>query len=289
MSKRKQIKEKLKRQYRLVILNEKTFEERASMKLTRLNVLIAVSSTLVILVFLIVSIISFTPLREYIPGYADVALRRDLNNVYLRVDSLEKALTAREKYLQIVRNVIEGKSSDINIGNTNDNSKNQEPYDKEIMDKKSKEDSLLRLEMEAQNLDVKAGFANESNILNRLNFFKPIDGVITGKFEPTKQHYAIDIASDENEPVKAVLDGTVIASTYTIETGNVIAIQHSNNLVSFYKHNSSLLKKVGNFVKAGDAVAIVGNSGLHSSGTHLHLELWYNGIPVNPVDFINFN
>lgn len=120
------------------------------------------------------------------------------------------------------------------------------------------------------------------------SFFSPIKGIVTEKFQPLSSHYGVDIASKKDEAIKSCLDGTVIMSSWTSETGYVIAIQHNNNLISLYKHNSILLKKIGGFVRAGEAIAIVGNTGEISSGPHLHFELWYNGSAVNPEEYINF-
>jgi len=121
------------------------------------------------------------------------------------------------------------------------------------------------------------------------NFFKPLNGIITAKFAPLEKHYGIDIVAPHNDAVKSVLDGTVIMAAWTLETGYVIVIQHAGNLISVYKHNAVLLKQEGDFVKAGEPIAIAGNSGEISTGPHLHFELWYNGNPVNPTNYINFN
>jgi murein DD-endopeptidase MepM/ murein hydrolase activator NlpD len=156
--------------------------------------------------------------------------------------------------------------------------------------KKSSQDSMLRKEIESQDrytLGVKdnSSFANNAS---GFLFFPPAKGTVTNRFDPVTKHYGIDIVANANEAVKSTLDGTVLIANFTSETGYVIGIQHSNNLLSFYKHNSSLLKKPGDFVKAGEVIAIIGNSGELSSGPHLHFELWYNGIALDPRKYISF-
>ena len=285
MSKKKQLKAKLKKQYRLVLLNDQTFEERLSFKLSRLNVIVLASSALVLLVVLVSSVIVFSPLKEYIPGFADVNLRRDLNRLYIKTDSLENEINAKDLYLKTIRSIVNG---DVESLNDLELEHENRDYDQIELDSIAPEDSLLRARMEEDNLDIKAGFAGEGSLFSRLNFFRPTSGFLTSKFDPGKQHFAVDIAAAEGESVKATLDGTVIQATYSIETGYVLIIQHSNNLISEYKHNSSLLKKVGTFVKAGEAIAVVGDSGEFSNGPHLHFEIWFNGTPINPEDFIRF-
>ena len=136
---------------------------------------------------------------------------------------------------------------------------------------------------------VKINSSNSSTRIAELYFTPPLrGGYITAEFQPSKKHYGIDITAPKNTPIQSAMDGTVIISDWTLETGNIIGIQHKNNLVSFYKHNSVLLKKVGSFVKAGEAVAIIGNTGQLSDGPHLHFEIWHNSQPVNPTNYINF-
>jgi len=159
---------------------------------------------------------------------------------------------------------------------------------------RSVEDSLLRLDVENQTkyslyqVQSMEQQTQRKYAAGNMLFFIPVKGIITNEFNPRKQHYGIDIAARKNETVKSVLDGTVILSNWTVETGYVIAIQHSHSLVSVYKHNSALLKQTGEKVKAGEVIAIIGETGEYSTGTHLHFELWDEGSPVNPKDYISF-
>jgi murein DD-endopeptidase MepM/ murein hydrolase activator NlpD len=283
--KRKKIFRKLKSKYRLVIMNDETLEERTSLRLSPLNVFVFFGTVFISLITFTIYIIAFTPLREYIPGYTDVNMRRKLVTLTLQTDSLEQKLAASDFYFQNLRNVINGKAVS---GNALMPDTSQARYDTIHHLHKSREDSLLRVEIESQdryNLSVSSATASP---ISSFYFFTPLKGTITAEFESKKKHYGVDIVSKPNEVIKSTLDGTVVIADWTSETGYVIGVQHSNNLFSFYKHNSALLKSVGDYVKAGEVIAIIGNSGEYTTGPHLHFELWYNGTAVNPVDYISF-
>lgn len=283
----KQWVKRLKNRYRMVIMNEDTFEEKASFNLRPLNVFVAGGLGIILLITLTTFIIAFTPLREYIPGYADVQSRRQVVRLVQQADSLERSLNARDLYLANLRMIINGKLPEDSII---EQPENAERYDtiKELA--RSVQDSLLRLDIESQDpFSLSASDdASLGNSIRSFLFFSPVKGTVTNRFDAIKKHYGIDITAAVNEPIKATLDGTVILSNFTAETGWVIGIQHSNNLFSFYKHNSALLKKSGQFVKAGDAIAVIGNSGEMSSGPHLHFELWFNGSALDPAKYIAF-
>ena len=292
MAEKKERKEnwrnRLRVKYRLVIMNEETFKERASLLLTPMNVIVLGGSLAIFLVVLVTYIIAFTPLKEYIPGYADTSLRTQVFENTLRTDSLERELAMKDLYLANINMIIRGETP---------NQETQEPDTSKdyqgIEFSNSQQDSALRAMVEQeerfniQNLQLGVQAAVESNIRN-LFFFAPIKGDVTAGFDSREEHYAIDVVAKENEPIKATLDGTVILSTWTYDAGHVIGIQHSSNLTSFYKHCSALLKKAGESVKAGDVIGVVGNSGELTTGPHLHFELWFNGRPVNPQDYIVF-
>ncbi len=284
--------QKLRNKYKLIVINEKTFEERFTFRLSRLNVFIVIGTISILLVVATIYIIAFTPLREYIPGYTNVKMQKNLYNLVLKTDSLQIELNRRDFYIEIIKNAMEGKSiSNIDANFTNSENKNN--YDS-ISLTKSVEDSLLREEFE--NLDKfnllysdeETGAAFSSSSISSYFFFTPLKGKIINGFNLKNKHYGIDIIGKENDVIKATLDGTVIFSTWTFETGYIICIQHQANIISVYKHNSALLKSEGNFVKAGESIAILGNSGKLTTGPHLHFELWYNGNPVNPADYMTF-
>jgi murein DD-endopeptidase MepM/ murein hydrolase activator NlpD len=280
---------KLRNKYRLVISNEETFEEEFSFRISRLNAFVTIGTVAIILIVLTTFLIAFTPLREYIPGYTDVTLRKKVVEMQRLTDSLEADFRQKSIYIQNIKNIIEGREipeDTIALALNTDNYQN-------IQYTRSVEDSLLR-----QSYDNETSYDlyyNEAEELSRdiyhrssYNFFNPLKGIITNEFDLASQHYGIDIVSKQNEAVKATLDGTVIFSGWTVETGYVISIQHKGKFISSYKHNSVLLKQQGNIVKAGEPIAIVGESGELSTGPHLHFELWYNGTPVNPREYIAF-
>jgi murein DD-endopeptidase MepM/ murein hydrolase activator NlpD len=285
---KKKLITRLKNTYRLVVLSNDSFEEKISLKLSPLNVFILSGTILIVLITIVISIIAFTPLREFIPGYADVNLRRSALHAILRTDSLEQEIKMKNYYLNILSNILEGNipPEPIPLELTKDSLKNYE-Y---ITLTKSKDDSILRSQIESQdkyNLSLTED-KNKSKSISSFLFFTPVNGKVTASFNLREGHFGTDIAAAENEVIKATLNGTVVFSSWTPNDGYVLHLQHENNLLSVYKHNSVLLKKVGDYVKAGEAVAIIGNSGELSTGPHLHFELWYNGIAINPQDYIIF-
>ena len=283
--KKKYIITKLKHKYRLIIYNDDTFEEVWFLRLSRLNLFSVIGSALIILITAITVLIAFTPIREFIPGYPDGNMRRNIiNNVY-KLDSLEHALEIRDRYFESLNTIIRG-GTPINYQNTQDTSISYE----EITFDKSEHDSLLRQQIEKEelfNLSILSGTSNKTDF-SSIHFYPPVKGLVTNSFNPKENHFGTDIVAPSNNVVAATLAGTVVIANWTLETGYVIQIQHENNLISIYRHNSELLKKTGNHVTTGEAIAIIGNSGELTSGPHLHFELWHNGTPINAEDYIAF-
>jgi len=279
---------KLHHKYRLVIMNNDTLEEKLSMRLTRFNVFLAAGTISMLLIVGTIYLIAFTPLREYIPGYADFNTRQVLRELSLRADSLENDLRQKDLFIMNIRNIVEGR--DI-IEIIPDSVSDPEEYIIEDLPR-SREDSLLRAEMENISNDENSYQAYNEIIPmiqpDHFAFFTPLSGLVSSHFNPRTGHFGVDVVADHNEMITAALDGTVIIATWTIETGYTIGIQHAHNIITIYKHNSSLLKNQGDYVQAGDAIAIIGDTGIYSTGTHLHFELWFNGIPVDPTDYISF-
>jgi murein DD-endopeptidase MepM/ murein hydrolase activator NlpD len=275
---------KLRHMYRLSVYRDETYEEVLNLRLSRLNVLAWGGSIILMLLIVVISIIVYTPVREFIPGYPDEnTLRNSISNKQ-RLDSLELELKRRDTYLENLNRIIAGEVPE-NFNNAGDTNKNY----KSIQFKRSSEDSLLR---ERFFDDDKFGLKENSNkkidAISQINFFPPVKGLVTNSFNAVENHYGTDVVTKANEIVKATLEGTVVMASWTLETGWVIQIQHRNNLISVYKHNAELLKRVGDYVKVGEAIAVVGNSGELTTGPHLHFELWYNGIPLNPEDYVSF-
>lgn len=283
--KKRKIIEKLRHQYRLVVMNDDTFEEKFSLRLTPLGLFILLSSVTIVMTMLVTSLIAFTPLREYIPGYADAGVRRNLIKISLKSDSLEQTLTAQNAFLANIENVLQGKTKTDTSQNKPDKSKE---YAKLKMDASSSENDFRKNIEEQDKYSLAYESAGNKNAISNFSFFTPLKGILSSSFKAGDQHYGIDIVGPENEAIKTTLDGTVILATWSSETGYTITVQHSNNLISVYKHNSVLLKKIGDYVKAGDPIAIIGNSGEQTTGPHLHFELWYNGNPIDPQDYMVF-
>jgi len=268
-------------------MNDETYEEKASFSLRPLKIFTGIGLGVILLVILTTFLIAFTPLREYIPGYADLKTQKNIANLLMRADSMEKALAARDLYITNIRNIINGTAGiDSGFQQISDPGK----YDTIHRLHKSQEDSLLRLEIESRD-QFSLTVGENGPVINSIRsflFFPPLKGEVTSRFDPATRHYGVDIVSKPDEVIKATLDGTVLLANFTSETGWVIGIQHSNNLFSWYKHNSALLKKAGDFVKAGEVIAVIGNSGELSSGPHLHFELWFNGTAVDPLKYVSF-
>lgn len=284
--KKKKLIDRLKTRFRLVVLNDESFEEKFSLRLTPGGLLILIGSITLVMTFGVVSLVAFTPIREYIPGYGEIGLRKQLIDLNFKVDSLEESMESKNWFIQNLNNVIHGNLEKESQIPAKDSTKNY----KDIDIRPGQQDSALRLEIEKKNRYTLA-FGNKGKGTSSITsyfFFSPLHGMVTGSFNLKDEHYGVDIAGKENELIKSTLDGTVIYSGWNSTEGHVLQIQHSNNLLSIYKHNSDLLKKTGDYVKAGEPVAVIGDTGETSNGLHLHFELWYNGNPLNPQDYIVF-
>ncbi len=279
--------EKLKNKYRLTISNEATFDEVLSIRLSRLNVFTVTGLFSILLIALVTLLIAFTPLREYIPGYPDGEMRKNIESNAILVDSLINELDKRDRFFQGVRNVIAGNDFDNVVQNEADSI--VDPKYKDLSFSISSNDSLFRKEHEEdEKFNLSLDNSPKAEGLASVHFFAPINGLISNHYDNKLEHYGTDIVGGMNERISSILDGTVIFSEWTLNTGYVIQIQHTNNLLSIYKHNSELLKKAGEHVKSGEVIALLGNSGELTSGPHLHFELWHNGRPLNPEDYIKF-
>ena len=281
--------EKLRTKYKLVLMHDKTFEVQTSLRLSLLNVIILFSTLLVLVGMIVYLAIVFTPLKNLVVGYSEVNTTRQITKNNRTTDSMLLSLKAYDIYFANLQKRLSGEIdtivpldsiekkdySNIKIGEASET-------DKMLRDQVSQED-LFNLSL-ADPREV----TSDQN-LESLHFFPPVKGSVTSEFSSREKHYGIDIVAPENTPVKACLSGVVIDSYWSLESGNVIILQHDHGLISFYKHNSQILKKTGNSVKAGDVIAVIGNTGEMSSGPHLHFELWHQKNPINPKDYINFN
>lgn len=275
----------------MVIFNDQTFEERISFRLTRLNVFLSVFSVGIIFMALTFVIIANTSVKKYIPGYPDIDDKRQLYNLNILADSLLVDIEIKNRYIAGIKNIFQD-----SIISEHNYEMEVEGYRYDtIQNRKSHNDSILRAEFENQSMynlyfnESEQSSKSTKNSIRSFNFFTPLQGIITAGFNVIENHYGIDIVTTHNEAVKAALEGTVVFSGWTLETGYVISLQHERNFISVYKHNSVLLKKEGDHVLAGEPIAISGQSGELTTGPHLHFELWENGNPVNPEVYILFN
>lgn len=278
--------DQLRNKYRLVILNDDSFAEKFSLRLSPLGLIILLGSVTIVMTTLVISLVAFTPLREYIPGYGNVDDRKDILSLSAKADSLENTLAARDWYINNLLNVFSGKTE----GRKAKPAKDSTGKYTNIDIKPSDQDLKLRSDIESNQLESTSDkvSANKINALSNFFFFTPIKGIITTSYNIKEGHFGTDIAAKENEFVKTTLDGTIIFAGFTAEDGYVTQIQHNNNITSVYKHQSGITKKVGDFVQAGEPIGVVGNTGENSKGPHLHFELWYNGFAINPQDYVVF-
>lgn len=279
----KRFGEFLNNKYRLVILNDNTFGEKISLRLSPLGIIIGIFAITIIMTTLVISLVAFTPFREYIPGYGTVAERKQILELSQKADSMEQTIEARALYMNSILNVLNEKFET----KTEKPKKDTTGKYANVNTKPSETDLEFRTDIE-QNKTTSIATKTKYKGLSEIVFFTPATGIITTSFNLTENHFGIDIVTKPDETVKSTLDGTIIFSGFSAEDGNIVQIQHNNNLTSIYKHNSTLLKKTGDRIKAGEAISVVGNTGEKSKGPHLHFELWFDGQPINPQDFVAF-
>jgi murein DD-endopeptidase MepM/ murein hydrolase activator NlpD len=281
--KKGRFKQKLTDKYRLVVLNENTFEERFSLKLSRLNVFVLGGVFSILLIAATTVLIAFTPIKEYIPGYSSSKLKAEAVRLTFDAEALKQKLAILENYTRALKPVLTGEITSEEVDSL------QVKARKSVIDESklnaSKEDSLFR-----EKVDRKTRFAilNNAKSSVQIVFFAPIKGNVSQEFDVSSKHFAIDIVAKKGTPIKAAADGTVIFSGWSVATGYVIILKHNKDFISVYKHNGNLLKEQGDFVKSGEVIASVGSTGELTTGPHLHFELWKGGYAINPTNFIDF-
>jgi murein DD-endopeptidase MepM/ murein hydrolase activator NlpD len=268
----------------LVIINEDTFEEKITFKLTRLNVFVLGGLFSILLIVGTIFLIAFTPLKEYIPGYSSTKLKKEATQLVYQVDSLQQILQVNNLYIDKIREVLTGEITEVH-------------FDKDsILQTIKLEKDSLSLFPSAADLAFRENIESEDrySIFNEATkdadivFFAPVTGTISDYYNPETKHFAVDIAVEMGTPVKSVADGTVLFAEWTAQTGHVIIVKHTGGFISIYKHNTSLHKEQGDLVKSGEVIASAGDTGELSTGPHLHFELWNEGYPVNPTNYIDF-
>lgn len=284
-SDKKGLLKKLRDKYRLSIYRDQSYEEVLNFRLSRLNILAWGGISLILLTIAIFSLIAFTDIIELVPGITDEEIKQTSIENVRQLQELEAQLRANEEYIDMLRRHLTGEPP--------------EDYD-EVLDTTQNYDTV-NIEPSRSELEFRTNHENRNRFglrsgkkittvhgVSELYFFPPVNGHVTNSFNPAVNHYGTDVVNTNSEIVKATLPGTVIMASWTLETGWVIEVQHEHNLLSVYKHNSKLLKSVGDYVNVGEAIAVIGNSGELTTGTHLHFELWFNGAPLDPEEYISF-
>ena len=273
----------IKFKYKLTIINENTLEEVVGIHVSKLNGFSVLLSVLTILFLIASVIIAFTPLRNYLPGYMNSEIRAQVVENALRVDSLQQLVDRQNLYIMNIQDIFSGK---VRIDSVQSMDTLTAMREDSLMERTKREEEFRRQYEETEKYNL-TSITSQPDV-DGLIFYRPTRGMISSHFDADKKHYGTDIAANPNESVLATLDGTVILSTYTAETGYLIEVQHNQDFVSVYKHCGSLLKRVGDKVQAGEAIALVGNSGTLTTGPHLRFELWHKGRAVNPEKYIVF-
>lgn len=281
--KRKIIIDQLFAKNRLVILNEDTFEEIFSLKLTLMNVFVVGTIGAILITTITTYIIAFTPLREYIPGYASNKLKKEATELALKSDSLTSSLKKNEAYIGSIKKILTGNLEHVKLNKDS------------ILAPKTAT-SKIEIQLSASDLKLREQVAQEDkyNLFEKAQskvnivFFPPVKGLVTEKYNLKNKHFAVDIALAKNTPIKAILNGTIIFADWTPTNGNVLILRHNNGFISIYKHAASLTKSQGDVVKTGEVIALAGSTGQESTGVHLHFELWKDGYPIDPSQFIEF-
>ena len=274
----------LMNRYRMVVINETTFEERFFVRISQFNIIVLIILFVTFITIGSFFLVAYTPLKEFIPGYTSLSIRKEaIRNTFL-LDSLSVEFQKQDRFIQSMKSALTGEID------WEENSlliaKDQLPELLNSDNAMTEADSLLRLEVIQE--DKYNVIPNDLSNVKYL-LYSPAAGPISQKYDVNKRHFAVDIALEEHAPVMAVAHGTVIFAEWTAETGHVIIIKHDYGLLSVYKHNSYLEKSQGDLVKAGEVIAKAGNTGKLSTGWHLHFELWMNGYSVDPTDFIEFS
>ena len=287
MRTRKTLSNWLTTKYLLIIRNEENLSERSTISFTYTKLIVFLFAIFIVLLFLSLSLSSTILSQWYDPRHATLEANKKLMQLSLKLDSLQYEVERKDMFINTFKSILMEDFDGIDSTEIQNPQITQTNYTGE--DGLAPIDSLIRRQFEEVGEEY-MGFNNQpfAQDLQDIYFFAPISGIITSRFDLLEEHFGVDVVAKTDEPVKSIADGSVIMADWTQSSGNIIAVQHRGNLISVYKHNAALLKKVGSFVSAGEIIAIIGNTGELTTGPHLHFELWYNGNPVNPEDFVSF-
>lgn len=283
---RKTLSSRLATKYLLIIRNEENFAEKTSFSFTYSRVILLAVTTFIVMLLISLFLVRTLLNQWFDPRHAQLEANKQLVDLSIKIDSLDLEMQKKDRFILNFQKIVMGDSVNLSDYETPDEEEqiNRTDLNQEAL---AEIDSQFREEFESSGVTL-ATFSGTSSNLDEIFFYSPITGFISDRYNVTDAHYGVDVVAKKNEPVKCVADGTVILASWTQDSGHVIAVQHRGNLLSVYKHNAELLKKVGNFVSGGEIISIVGNTGELTDGPHLHFELWSDGSPVNPEDFVSF-
>jgi len=287
MKQKKTLSNRLTTRYLIIVREEENFAEKMTVNVTYAKLILGGGAVFIVMAALSFLLVSTVLSRWADPRHQMMQTKRTLRSMSEQVDSLTQVTQSSHIYLTNLKNVMEGKVSVESFANSEEQAM---PIKSDSIDLSASSpiDSMFRKEFEESDYEALVKRNDTKEALQQFYFFAPLRGVVSDGFDVKKRHYGVDVVARRDEPIKAIADGTVLMSSWTQDSGNVIMVQHRNQLISFYKHNSMRTKAGGSFVKAGDILAIIGNSGEFTDGPHLHFELWYEGNPVNPEDFVHF-
>lgn len=276
--------------HRLVLVNDETFQEERSFRLTKFGVFAAIGSVIMVVSLFTIIIMIYTPMGRLVPERTTVEVRKQIREMYTLVDSLQIAVTTRDEYIENMRGLVfEEFEYEKDVERQEEDNAANTPDELPSTEKSAELKELIeRVDNEAELGNLVESTMLEDGSVDAIIFNPPLKGIVSDTFAPFRGHFGTDIVAPKGEVIRATQRGTVVVSTWSAETGHMIGIQHDNNAISFYKHNSSLLKKEGDIVRSGEGIAIIGNSGEMTDGPHLHFELWFNGQAINPQRYISF-
>lgn len=278
-------KKKPQQKYKVIVSNEETFEEIISLKTNNFQLFLFAFLYTIFVVILTTTIIFFTQVREYVPGYPSSDLLLSAAKISVKADSLERELALNAQFFSAIESVLRGDPNQTAQWILDDDTLTQNDLDAAQIVATIPQDSILRAYVENQD---KFNLTRNQLLIDSKSYYSPVKGVVTDGFDIEKNHFAVDVSVDIGTPVKAILAGTVLFSEWSVETGHVILLDHGENLISVYKHNSKILKSQNETVQAGEVIAFSGEEGALSSGPHLHFEIWKNGLPIDPETILSF-
>jgi murein DD-endopeptidase MepM/ murein hydrolase activator NlpD len=281
---RQQLLKKLYSKRRLVILNEDSFEETFSLKLNLMNVFVVSTCGAILIIFITTYIIAFTPLREYIPGYASSKLKKEALDMAIKSDSLEKSVKINNAYIESIKKVLTGNLDYAKLKLENEEKNEIPKFDEKALAPTDEELELRNQIIKEDKYNVFETAAPKVSFV----MFPPAQGTIIQNFNAANRFYAIKLALTNNTPIKAIAAGNVIFADWTPNYGYVIIIRHKNDILSVYKNTASITKKQGNIVNSGEVIALAGSLDNQNTAITLHFELWKDGFPINPTQFIDF-